>query len=305
MTKINIPSIAEIGPFYDNESGLVYIFPPSGPTFQSSSNSEFFTWAAQIFLCSTSTDADATTLPNPVSSPSGTTPYVFNSEFFYRYSNSELTPQSANRSNSQKIPSFSIRKKKAINMPSVKEVFLQPGKHVILISQGENKVSKKESLVYYGIHTNRVFGYEAAKNLAVSESYSQFPTESSTVCSAIKYGMDNGYAKSSGIPDLLFGIFRPLSSSLTSTETGVSAPSAISIPDLDPAVDFLSMAVELKKSWIESNSLIDRSKYVLQVANVPTFTSTTKDGSVYWKQTGEQAKKLACMLLARSRVTLK
>jgi hypothetical protein len=82
MTKINIPSIAEIGPFYDNESGLVYIFPPSGPTFQSSSNSEFFTWAAQIFLCSTSTDADATTLPNPVSSPSGTTPYVFNSEFF-------------------------------------------------------------------------------------------------------------------------------------------------------------------------------------------------------------------------------
>lgn len=54
------------------------------------------------------------------------------------------------------------------------------------------------------------------------------------------------------------------------------------------------MAMELKTSWVEADSLNDKSQYILQNASVPVFTPKKQsDGTTYWQQTGVQTKELA------------
>ena len=298
MTKISLPTSppTPIGPYYDTKSGLVYVFPPNGPAFSSASNCNFFEWAAQMFLWTTSTVSDVAAVPSSLSPPSTGTPYVFNSEFFYRYSDGVLYPQNADGSQGSGPPGFKLRSTKALHPAARPDGVAQAGGNGVLLSQSASSASEASSLVYYGVHASRVMGYVAATNLAATKSsakYSEFPTDATSVCKAIKYGMKNGYARNQGVPKLLFGIFCPQSPP-GSAQAATAGSSAITIPDLEPAVDYLALTVELKTSWVSAASLQDKGQYILQMANVPTYTPEKKaDGSVYWKETGEASKELA------------
>ncbi len=278
MTKL--PTLFNVGPFYDKQSGLVYVFPPDGPGFNPKApNNDFFKWAAQMFLWTTSTVSDnLDKLPPNPKPPSSRTPYVFNSEFFYKYSDGTLTPQSADGAGAAY---FTLRSLKPKDTDGVG----QAGGNGVLLSQSDNKASRKTSLVYYGVHTNRVLGYVAAANLKASNTYTQFPSDSSSVCEAIKYGLDNGYAETTEISRYLYSLFcsqHPL-------PVPLGNDNGLSLPDLETAIDYLSMVVELKTSWVESSSLKNKNKYILQNANVPTYSKT---GSV-WENTGVKNKELA------------
>lgn len=311
FTTLKLPTAkasAPIGPFYDTDSGMVYVFPPDGPGFESSSNCEFFEWAAQMFLWSTSTVLNGLSVPASTTTPSGSSPYVFNSEFFYRFSDGKLIPQSADTSSSDSKPSFALRTRKIDDpfpqQPSSEEGVTQAGSQGILISQAENTVSKKSSLVYYGVHTNRILGYTAAAKLQ-GFPVKEFPANGASVCEASTLGILEGYTPVTPLSFGLYALFclpsddrlqrlgfdrqEPLSA-LTET----AATSTFSIPQLELAIDYLSMVVELKTSWVAADSVVNKADYILQVENVPTYTpKTNEDGSIYWKQTGEAATELA------------
>jgi len=77
-TKLDIPSLFpsadpgmfKVGPAFDNDSGILYIFPPNGPKFpgtfsasksyDNADNCDFFKWGSQMFLWLTSTVTDFT-----------------------------------------------------------------------------------------------------------------------------------------------------------------------------------------------------------------------------------------------------
>jgi len=314
LSKITLPIPSylggpkTIGPFYDTESGLVYVFPFNGPDFSSSTNPSscnFFTWAAQTFLWATSTVSDGQSVPNPLTAPSNTTPYVFNSEFFYRYSDGTLTPQSADGQANQSISAFSLRSLKSDDATVGTDSVEQAGsKQGVLISQGNNNnVSSDSSLVYYSVHTSRVMGYVAAANMATSGAYTQFPTNKTEVCKAINYGLDNGYAKTTSISTLLMLTFCATESSSALAAIKEKSPKKlppVSIPDIEVAIDYLALTVELKASWVKSDSLKDKSKYILQKATIPTYTPSVKDAIGNKKsmtETGTEVAELAMVAM--------
>ena len=81
-----------IGPFYDNQSGIVYIFPADGPNFnpdqygEGKKNCAFFDWANHMFYWLTSTVNDGR-IGEPLKTPQAPNAmmdYVFESEWFYQ-----------------------------------------------------------------------------------------------------------------------------------------------------------------------------------------------------------------------------
>ena len=306
FTTLGLPlaTTTYIGPFFDSQSGIVYVFPPQGPTFSSSSNCEFFEWAAQMFLWATSTVDDGANVPSPIGSPSSASPYVFNSEFFYRYADGQLTPQSADGGTVDGSSSFLLRTMKTKSASPADDSVAQAGGNGVLLSQGKNKVSNHSSVVYYGVHTSRVYGYTAAATLQKIAG-NEFPSDGKSACEAITLGILEGYTKSTDVSNALFGLF---CSPTKNTEkvvkvdekntlpmvTKSAQKNAITIPELEPAIDYLSMTVELKTSWVDADSVVNKESYITQKENVPTYTKLIKkDKTVYWKQTGEEVKELA------------
>jgi|GEM_PF-602553 len=287
---IGLPITVPVGPAYDTSSGLVYIFPANGPSFQKdddASHCKFFKWGAQMFYWATSTISDTLgNVPTGIVPPNSSTPYVFDTEFFYRVSERGADGMRHFVGQGVNEPSgpFPIRTRKATGVG-------QAGGDDVLISRAN-------SLVYYGIHTSRLYGYflTQQKNHP-GPNNSHFPKDQTETCSAIKYSRDNGLSSSSEISDILFyglcGFFTPNADEQSETVAKSvfdSLSPSETIPKIETAVDYLSMTVEMKTSWVDAATVGSKSDYVTQVHEVPLYNKLTAD---IWEPAGTISKELA------------
>lgn len=262
-------------------SNLPYVFPANGPDFPghagAPTNCDFYKWGAQMFLWLTSSVNDkelAAGAPAPKPAPSPETDYVFSSEFFYAFD-----PSTGNLLN-QNTPAINkVRTPKPVQATSTG----QAGGHAVLLSQPRNAVSKRPSLVYYNVHTNRLLGYYRAQNptTAAFASNLAFPSNKSDTCKLIEYGLANHYTKNSTWSNYLNGILCPVPPSTPPS----TAPT---IPDLETAIDFFSMIMEVKSSWVEADTLQFPEQYLLQKGIVPVFDEAVDTrGNATWVNTGK------------------
>lgn len=283
----------KIGPAYDKKTGLVYIFPPNGPSFASTagvSPCKFFSWGAQMFYWATSTITNDIGSPPPaVSPPNSLTPYVFDTEFFYKVSNAEGSDQPY-AENRQFIGQGDNGPDGVLAIRTLKSTEAgQAGGQDVLISQAD-------SLVYYGIHTNRLYGYFRTQQANHSQSPSeQFPTTSEEVCSVLKYSRDNGLAATTQISTLIFDNLCPANATSGDRQDTLTASMLASlggdiIPQIETAVDYLAMTVEMKTSWVDASTVADTSKYITQTHSVPIYNKLTAD---IWEPAGTETKELA------------
>lgn len=273
-----VPNLKPIG----TRSNLPYVFPANGPGFPghtgAPANCDFYKWGAQMFLWLTSSVNDKEPAPGAPAKvhPSPETDYVFSSEFFY-----DFDPSTGNLLNlNTKANKKRIRTPKPISATSTG----QAGGHAVLLSQPRNAVSKRPSLVYYVVHTNRLLGYYRAQNptQAAFPSNLAFPNQKSDTCKLIAYGLKNGYAEKSAWSSFLSGILCPT----TSVAPPPSAPP--SIPDLETAIDYFSMIMEVKSSWVEADTLQYPEQYLLQKGVVPVFDEAVDTrGNATWVNTGK------------------
>lgn len=278
---------------YDKTSGLVYVFPTNGPNFIDDksavpANCDFYKWGAQMFLWLTSTIDDTLEKPKPTGDFPESLPYVFNSEFFYRVSEdkTKLLPQGD--SSSSAPATISLRRSK-----TDEETTGQAGGSGVLLTQTESPITNGQSLTYYGIHVNRTYGYflNAQKTGAISTT--QFPSTAKETCEAIGNALLEGHANEGILSWFLY---------LSTCAPALDSPSAAShspptnrsdtniIPHIETAVDFLSMTMELKTSWVDVSVLTDPGKYIRQKMWVPTYDKSKPD---HWKETGSEEKVLA------------
>ena len=301
-----------IGPVYDPTSGIPYIFPVDGPSFVTNNSSSgmapdncaFYKWGAQMFLWLTSSVSDTA---SPVSNPTypATLPFVFNSEFFYRLSanHDQLLAQGSLAGDSNEGLAIALRTAKqnldGLGNAGQDEGIGQAGGLGVLLTQ--NSSPADASLTYYGVHVNRLYGYFRQKTKGVTPAPTNFPTTGTEVCTDIDYALNNGYAEDTTIAKLLYGIYCPAQpappadalAKRTSKQlktAGFTTTSAFTIPELEPAVDFLSMAVEVKTSWVDAASVADKSNYIRQNIDVPTYDRTDPN---HWFQTGSVNRELA------------
>lgn len=292
------------GPKFTDQLGGSYANQPS--------NCSFFKWSSQMFLWLTSPVTDelctgACKLPNK--SPANNTNYVFSSEFFYRLSDNKtkLVAQGAGST------SLKIRSTKTDT--SHDSVGQAGSDGVLFLTPADDAISNgTEPLVYYSVHTNRPFGYVRAAEQQVNtkDMFSEFPADHKSTCQALIYGLSNGYAQATGkqgqtnailllnfcadviIEDTLKQVVAkfetteigPVLTGLLNKEPQARAQASrimkangLTIPSLEMAIDYLSMAMEVKASWVPSWVLADKSGYILHKANLPTYTKNT-DGSL-------------------------
>lgn len=288
-TKLKLFSpTAPFGPVYDPTSGMVYVFPTNGPEFskESTDHCDFYKWGAQMFLWLTSTINDTgsqTTNPQfPIDLP-----YVFNSEFFYRLSadhkqllaqGTDVTPPSM---------AVSLRTKKSDEDDSIGQAGDTSG---VLLTQGESS-----SLTFYAVHTNRLYGYflnlydEVLKDLVKFDpDLARFPTTAVDACATLAYAKENGFVEHGEWPNLIEHLICPYF-----WPGPAKAPSTVpTIPEIEPAVDYLSLAIELKTSWVEADTLpADKlHKYVRQNQEIPIYD---KSNPSRWVLTGSEVKEMA------------
>ena len=267
--------------FYDKANGLVYIFPPDGPGFKSGAkHCEFYKWGSQMFLWLTSTLNDTVYTEKDAhkrkqKSPDAKTDFVFASEFLYEVA---VDP---NKRGGKIFKAQTITAKTGVPKPTNPESTGQAGKiEGVLTSQNTNTISKHSSLVYYGIHTNRLYGY--FRNSQAPGSTDNFPSrgyfpihpleKNNTACELVKKGVLEEGTKLAAIPALLLNIYCPL----YGFKKAPDSKKGITLQQLEPAIDFLTMVLELKTSWVEASSLKNPSKYILQMGNIPTYTGKGK-----------------------------
>ena len=260
-----------IGPFFDKESGIAYIFPANGPAFSTAwekdTNCAFYKWSSQMFLWLTSSVSDTGTPPSgsAFSHTGINTPYVFSSEFFYRLTNGVLTPQSHTNP-------LSMKHLRSTKQDEGEDSIGQAGGEGVLFTQANTDISKSSSLVYYEVLTNRSYGYvaDAVINDAKSPyNYTEFVDDSAGSCSAIKYGFDQGFVDNTGqTAALLYNLFCPKHPIKI---TGIPTVPT-SIPQLETAIDFLSMNMEIKTAWVEVSSLEHPERYITQKGSIPIYT---------------------------------
>ncbi len=258
-----------IGPFFDKNSGIVYVFPADGPDFSSANDCEFFEWSTQMFMWLTSSISDGETPSSSATlEPTGIdTPYVFSSEFFYRLSDDGLlVPQS----HGGPAPLRHVRFRKSDDgLASI----AQAGGNGVLFTQADTNVSKESSLIYYDVLTNRPFGYvaDAVLNKAPApNNYSEFVENTDQTCNAIKYGLDNGFVDNEGqTAAFLYNLFCPQDK--VSVNGIPTLPT--SIPQLETAIDFLSMNMEVKVAWVDASTLEHPERYITQKGSIPIFSN--------------------------------
>ncbi|MFC3156956.1 hypothetical protein [Gilvimarinus japonicus] len=294
-----------IGPVFDKDSGMPYIFPPAGPYFPKDrpdashaqpTDCDFYKWGSQMFLWLTSTINDGTK-PSGAPNYSAELPFVFNSEFFYRLSGDQtaLLPQGSEASSNSDTLKVKLRTAKG------DESIGQAGGNGVLLSQDK-------SLTYYGIHVNRLYGYFYSdyreEKADGKKPAKQFPTTATDACRNINYAMHNGYADDGLVPKTLYDLYCSSADLAQSPEesadagpSNVAATSALTIPQLEPAVDFLSMAVEVKTSWVDAstvchdeNAACSKEDYIRQNLNVPVYD---RSDDTRWAQTTSEVKELA------------
>ncbi|WP_262690891.1 hypothetical protein [Kordiimonas aestuarii] len=304
--KLQLPGVpGKVGPVYDKTSGMAYIFPPDGPSFKSDNGGDpddcdFYKWGAQMFLWLTSTIDDGSSIPANPTFPD-TLPYVFNSEFFYRLSSdhTQLLAQGAFGDANSKNLAVSLRTAKSDEDESIG----QAGGSGVLLTQAPTPA--QSSLTYYGVHVNRVYGYFTHINKSAATPEMDFPTTGTEVCSDVNYAMNNGYAEDTAVAKLLYGLYCTQLQAEASggaamkqakqvkkdmKSAGVKSASAFTIPELEPAVDYLSMSVELKTSWVDASSVANKDDYILQSLYVPTYDKSNPN---HWLMTGSEQRELA------------
>lgn len=273
-----------IGPFFDKQSGIVYVFPADGPSFNPSadgnSNCAFFEWGEQMFMWLTSTISDdaGPGKDTKLKNTSVNTPYVFSSEFFYRLEDGVLVPQS------HSAPP-SLKRVRSAKSDEDLESIAQAGDNGVLFTHPKTGASNATSLVYYEVLTNRPYGYvaDAAINKAASPyDYSEFVDNKEQTCSAIKYGITQGFVNDDPITAYLNSLFCPSTSSSLSETKGTPTPS-VSIPQLETAIDFLSMNMEVKTAWVDASTLKHPERYVTQKGLIPVYDSTSDDNELVYK----------------------
>lgn len=186
-----------IGPFFDIDSGLVYVFPFDGPHFEAGKyglpdNCEGYQWGAQMFYWLTSTIQDGKEgVQNPAPQPTtGDTRWVFASEWFYHMVESDDGPvllgQGGVRSQSE---AFRIRTDKADSVGQAGET------KGVLFTQASGDVSQDSSIVYYSVHANRNYGYirDAVLKDSWVFTFDGFPDTAQKACEGLYYGLLNGF----------------------------------------------------------------------------------------------------------------
>lgn len=274
-------------PLFDPKTGMAYIFPPDGPNFSDAgydpTNCAFFGWSEQMFLWVTSPIQFGEQLfdksvPAGIVAPDSSTNYVFSSEFFYRLDSfTTLQPQTNDGSPDGNM-SLRSGKSEDADTSTVGQAGRTNG---VLFSHGDTPVSNDSSLVYYEIYASRPYGYvrDALLNDAPSPyDFTEFPTDVDSVCTAIGYGIKNGFVElSGGVNAAFFATF------CKGGEAGASPAQLAALggdtppngPQLEVAVDYLAMAVELKAAWVEASTLANPGNYFLQEGSVPNFVSTS------------------------------
>jgi len=272
-----------LGPIYDVDNGLVYVFPPDGPGLNPVlSNCDAFEWASQMFLWLTSTvtvnrlgGGHAPALPTDPVPTSADTNYVLSSEFMYRFNSGTLQPQSNG--------SAQVRQSKVQDEPAVDGVD-QAGSNGVLFTQGANATSTGSSLVYYDVYSSRPWGYLRAANLADTSNppFSQFPADAKAVCATIDYGLQNGFLKPKDIRlnTLIYGLL--CENKVPSGGILGNGPRP-TVAEVEAAIDFLSMALEVKASWVPASTVANPEQYIVQNATIPIYED---DGSGNLKQNG-------------------
>ena len=161
--KISAPGSASLGdplpfgPFYDKNSGMVYVFPPSGPDFSPSNtspNCDFFAWGTQMFMWLTSSVQDVKAPATSLTEPNADTPYVFESEFFYRLSERQLVPQSSSSQPAQLLPRHT-KTDSVVSSASAVDSVAQAGGGDVLFFKNQVSPQKHNSMVFYEVLTNQ------------------------------------------------------------------------------------------------------------------------------------------------------
>ncbi|WP_390914838.1 hypothetical protein [Pseudosulfitobacter sp. SM2401] len=285
-----------LGPIYDVDNGLVYVFPPDGPAFNAAaSNCDAFEWASQMFLWLTSTvtvnrlgGGHDPALPSDPKPTSAATNYVLSSEFMYRFDSGALQTQS----NGQTLVRQSKVDEDADGNPV--DGVEQAGSNGVLFTQGDTSVSTGSSLVYYDVYTSRPYGYVRAANLASAAGelpFTEFPANAEAVCGAIEYGLKNGFLKPKDIP-LNTAIYGLLCKGVVPSGSllGGDGPRP-TVSEVESAIDYLSMALEVKASWVLASSVANPDHYIVQNSTVPVFEADGTTGAL--KQVGTQTVDLA------------
>lgn len=268
--EINLP--ADFGPVYGAQSGIPYVFPNDGPAFPANNTfCDFYKWSAQMFLWLSSSVNSIATQPADGTSDAET-PYVMSSEFIYT-----AQPVSTGGSATATNPSFvfraqgdtvthksgaTLRTPKPINADSNAEA----GSDAVLITQPANNVSKQSSLVYYGVQTNRPFGYLLQQ--LTPEANVDFSTTGDEICQLLQFASDNSFASITGNAQEIAHLVCPDQFA----SAGLTPP--VSIPELEPAIDYLSLSMELKTAWVEAASLQNPKKYIRQMGHVMEYDTS-------------------------------
>lgn len=320
-----------IGPFYDIDSGLVYVFPPAGAAFSAGGYGEpdacaFFQWSSRMFYWLTSTlyDGKMTVKPTDPKPTDAETKYVFANEFFYRLAEDAKGDPALIAQSEFGDPRLVMKLRRAKGDDTVGQAGRTSG---VLFSQPATGVSSGSSTVYYSVHTNRTYGYvrDALNNPGIINdiffSFDKFPDTHDATCRAMYYGFLNDFIDMSGeygvlspaildsfcpIKDLqeLIGDlesdfakeFPKLTKLIEIIAEDFGGP--MNLPAIDslityvePGVDYLSMAMEVKASWVEAATLANPERYVRQMAHVPVFAAPNEDGVMV--ETGSKLTELA------------
>lgn len=224
------------------------------------------------------------------------TPYVFNSEFFYRV----IDNPDAERAKTYPLAlvaqssSPQTLKLRATKPAGVDFVNQSNGDGVLLVEGYDgDATSFNQSLVYYSVHTNRGYGYFA--NQSDGKQDIDFPTSSGQSCDVVRNAYEDGYIGTDDVTKYILYAYCDIvpdpNKDLVRIELLIDDIFDELIPKLEPAVDYLSMATELKASWVDINTIpTDRQdRYITQMATVPVYSQSNG----VWAPNGTTQKQLA------------
>ncbi len=228
---------------------------PQFAEFNSNTRCDFYRWGAQMFLWLTSEVGDRHVFT--------TTPVFYNLSVESNQERSFLTE----------------------NGPMLMTVRKGKTDQEIEVGQAGNSdalLSQNEALVYYGLHANDVYALFTTQHkiTALKECKSQY-----TQCTSEVVGLclkDYKSCKVAAIPKLEF----------PNTKAQLKQVSEFA-KDYGYRLgwDKIALAMELKTSWVDANTLSDSSRYVLGKAVVPVFDRNKPKGP--WPVASNQEKTLA------------
>ncbi len=293
----------KFGPVYDETSGMVYVFPSDGPAFTDRGGNpdcDFFNWSTQMFYWLTSPVTAVGEFPTDPVPPTSKTDFVFASEFFYTLDGTSLK--------SQKGPLRTTGVRTEKNDDIVTSIEQAGGNGVLFYNPPKSLPKGDNPLVYYSVHTNRPYGYQRAADLA-DASYvpDNFVQSSAEICNTIAFAFLNGYANiADPIATGLYALYCLGDGSDVASQTKALkdqflnkeidhtsvAEQTVTVEKVETAVDYLAMSMELKMSWVESESLDKPESYIQQEATIPTFTAGSS-GTPTLVQSGTKTTTLA------------